>query len=114
MLPETYDKECHEAVRSGHCMMYLITVGPFTYITKTEQSSQLLQDIHTLFCFYFTEGIVMDIIIALLCFFGLMSYEEAGVTQQQVEAELKNRNINIETACDRERPVPFFDRTETR
>jgi hypothetical protein len=56
----------------------------------------------------------MDIIIALLCFFGLMSYEEAGVTQQQVEAELKNRNINIETACDRERPVPFFDRTETR
>ncbi len=94
--------------------MYLITVGPFDYITKTEQSSQLLQDIHTFFCFYFTEGTVMDIIIALLCFFGLMSYEEAGVTQQQVEAELKNRNINIETASDRERPVPFFDRTETR
>jgi hypothetical protein len=56
----------------------------------------------------------MDIIIALLCFFGLMNYEEVGVTQQQVEAELKKRNINIETAADRERPVPFFDRTETR
>jgi hypothetical protein len=111
MLPETYDKECHEAVRSGHCMMYLITVGPFTYITKTEQSSQLLQDIHTLFCFYFTEGIVMDIIIALLCFLGLMSYEEAGVTQQQVEAELRNRNVNVETAAERVRPH-IIDRTE--
>ena len=56
----------------------------------------------------------MDIIIAILCFLGLMSYEEAGVTQQQVEAELSSRNFNIETVSDRERPVPFFDRTETR
>lgn len=55
----------------------------------------------------------MDIIIALLCFFGLMSYEEAGVTQQQVEAELKNRNVSAETTTARERGY-LFDRTETR
>jgi hypothetical protein len=92
-------------------MMYLITVGSFAYITETGQSSQVQYDIHTLSCFYFTEGSVMDIIIAILCFLGLMSYEKAGVTQQQVEAELRNRNVNLETASERVRPH-IIDRTE--
>ncbi len=53
----------------------------------------------------------MDIIIAILCFLGLMSYEEAGVTQQQIEAELRSRNVNVETAAERVRPH-IIDRTE--
>lgn len=57
----------------------------------------------------------MELIIALLCFFGLMSYEEAGVTQQQVEAELRNRNLKVESNYERtvEKQM-VIDRTETR
>lgn len=55
----------------------------------------------------------MELIIALLCFFGLMSYEEAGVTQQQVEAELRNRNVKVESNYERtvEKQM-VIDRTE--
>lgn len=40
----------------------------------------------------------MDIIIALLCFFGLMRYEDAGVTQQQVLNELNTKGVNTAEA----------------
>jgi len=57
----------------------------------------------------------MELIIALLCFFGLMSYEQAGLTQQQVEAELRNRKVNVESTFDRTTEKQMvIDRTETR
>ncbi len=57
----------------------------------------------------------MELIIALLCFFGLMSYDQAGVTKEQVEAEMRKRNINSETNLDRAIEKGYiFDRTETR
>ena len=57
----------------------------------------------------------MELIIALLCFFGLMSYDQAGVTQQQVEAEMRKHNVSTETTLDRAIEKGYiFDRTETR
>lgn len=40
----------------------------------------------------------MDLIIALLCFFGLMRYEDAGVTHQQVLNELNAQGVNTAEA----------------
>lgn len=40
----------------------------------------------------------MDLIIALLCFFGFMSYEDAGVTHQQVLNELNAQGVNTAEA----------------
>lgn len=54
----------------------------------------------------------MELIIAILCFLGLMSYQEAGVTQQQVEAELRSKNITVETETYREKQM-MIDRKET-
>ncbi len=40
----------------------------------------------------------MDLIIALLCFFGIMRYEDAGVTHQQVLNELNAQGVNTAEA----------------
>ncbi len=55
----------------------------------------------------------MELIIAILCFLGLMGYQEAGVTQEQVEAELRNRKITISTDSQRIKDQ-MVDRQETR
>lgn len=55
----------------------------------------------------------MKLIIPLLCFFGLMSYDQAGVTQQQVEATLRNKNVKVESTFERTVPKDMvIDRTE--
>ena len=56
----------------------------------------------------------MELIIAILCALGLMSYQEAGVTQQQVEAELRSRNVTVDPDCQKQWPLSVIDRTETR
>lgn len=55
----------------------------------------------------------MELIIALLCFFGLMSYDQAGVTKDQVEAELRSKKVKVESTFDRTVPKDMvIDRTE--
>lgn len=57
----------------------------------------------------------MELIIALLCFFGIMSYEDAGVSRQQVEAELRQRNVTVESTFERTTEKQMvIDRSETR
>jgi hypothetical protein len=49
----------------------------------------------------------MGIIISLMC------YEEVGVTQRQVEVQLRNRNINVESMYERTTEKQMvIDRTE--
>lgn len=53
----------------------------------------------------------MELIIAILCFLGLMSYNEAGVTQQQVEEAIRSNNVTVDVTTDRQWPQRP-DRTE--
>jgi len=55
----------------------------------------------------------MELIIAILCFLGLMSYNEAGVTQEQVDAALRSNNVDINVTLERHREKhDKFDRSE--
>lgn len=54
----------------------------------------------------------MELIIAILCFLGLMSYNEAGVTQQQVEEVMRSNNITVDATTERAVTHVKIDRSE--